>query len=406
MVYLSISYRTVYPIDSNVKEKRPLKTNERDSKRESCHNMRDRDDSFNKGNQSPFSNQRNSSTKSRQPDGNKHNSYCAKSSNPLLDHQHFSKTPSVISKRESSTNQRSNPRLIPFNKQINEAARNNDSEECKRILKEIEKADLRPDAYSYTPIINIFVRKQDQKKAYAVFAEMKTKGVPPNEVTYTSLINLFVKKEDVTGAYAVFDEMKANGALPNEVTYTSLINLFVKKEDETGAYAVFEEMKAKGMSPNEVTYNSLINLFVKKEDVKGAYAVFEEMKTKEVLPDEVTYQSLIDLLVKLDYLEQVEVLFASKFSIKKHMSQASLDLHGLSHGTAFVALSIFIKSYWENDSFLLITGKGLHSKSKDFYQMRDFMMKKIKEKIPHVECQVDPENGGSLIIKRKKIIGI
>ncbi len=65
-------------------------------------------------------------------------------------------------KRKSSTNQRSDPRLIPFNKQINAAARNYDSEACKRILKKIEQAGLRPDAYSYNPIINLFVRKQDQ----------------------------------------------------------------------------------------------------------------------------------------------------------------------------------------------------------------------------------------------------
>ncbi len=154
------------------------------------------------------------------------------------------------------------------------------------------------------------------------------------------------------------------------------------------------------------TYNSLINLFMKKEDVKGAYAVFEEMKAKGVLPNELTYHSLIDLLVKHDCLEQAEVLFSSKLSIKKHMRQGSLDLHGLSHGAAFIALSIFIKSHWDNDSFLLITGKGLHSYSKDLYQMRDFMIEKLKEKIPHVICQVDPENKGRLIINRKKLLDV
>ncbi len=110
----------------------------------------------------------------------------------------------------------------------------------------------------------------------------------------------------------------------------------------------------------------------------------------------------IDLLVKLDCLEQAEVLFSSKLSIKKLMSQDSLDLHRLSHGAAFIALSIFIKSHWENDTFFLITGKGLHSHGKDPYQMRDFMMKKIKEKISHLECHVDPQNEGRLIIHRKK----
>ena len=248
-------------------------------------------------------------------------------------------------------------------------------------------------------MINLFVKK---KEAYAVF-EDEQKGGGPRRVTYTSLINLFVKKEDEKRANAVFEEMQAKGVRPDVVTYNSLINLFVKKEDQKRGYAVFEEMKTKGVRPNVVTYTSLINLFVKKEDQKGAYAVFEDMQAKGVQPDEVTFNSLIDLLVKLDCLEEAKRLFLSKLSIKDMIEEKnSLNLHRFSHGAAYIGLSIFIESHWDNQTpFILITGKGLHSGK--LYEMRDFMMKKISEKFAHLSCEIDGDNRGRLFIKKRHV---
>src|SRR4029077_14309704 len=78
-------------------------------------------------------------------------------------------------RRENSTSKQSNSRLISFNQQINQSAKNNNVQECKSILADISKAGLYPDAYSYTPIINIFVKRKDVKGAYAVFEEMIAK---------------------------------------------------------------------------------------------------------------------------------------------------------------------------------------------------------------------------------------
>jgi DNA-nicking Smr family endonuclease len=107
-------------------------------------------------------------------------------------------------------------------------------------------------------------------------------------------------------------------------------------------------------------------------------------------------------LVKFDQLLQAKALFSSQLAIEKHVRGNSLDVHGLSQGAAFIALSIFIKSYGKKyDSFILITGKGLHSHEGNLYDMRNFMVKKIKEKMPHLECQIDPKNEGQLLLKSR-----
>src|SRR3984893_3638900 len=122
------------------------------------------------------------------------------------------------------------------------------------------------------------------------------------------------------------------------------------------------------------------------------------MKDQGATPDEVTYNLLINLLVKHDRLNEALSLFNSQFSIHNYMREnaKSLDIHSLSQGAAFIALCIFIKSYWKDDSFILITGKGLHSQNKNLYEMKNFIAKKIREKFSHLSCEVDEKNEGVL----------
>ena len=209
-------------------------------------------------------------------------------------------SPHTSDRREKSSHSKklTDYRLIPYNKRIAAAAKQNKIQECWNIINEITENGLQPNVVTYNTMINFYVRKEDVKGAYRVFDKMITAGVTPNEVTYTTLINLFVRKEDVKGAYHVFDKMISAGVTPNEVTYTTLINLFVKKEDVKGAYHVFDKMIAAGVTPNKVTYTTLINLCVRKEDVKGAYHVFEKMIAAGVTPNEVTYTTLINFFVR------------------------------------------------------------------------------------------------------------
>ena len=61
---------------------------------------------------------------------------------------------------------------------------------------------------------------------------------------------------------------------------------------------------------------------------------------------------------------------------------------------------LYDENYWKNQSFLLITGKGLHSKNKNLYGMRDFIEKKIKETFPQLQCRIDETNEGCMKIYR------
>jgi len=119
-------------------------------------------------------------------------------------------------KNESRGTQRSDPRLISYNKRITEAARKWDISSCNKILDEIHQARLYPNPFTFNPIINLYVKRRDEKKAFGVFEQMQEAGVRPNEVTFTSLINLYVKKGDEKKAFAVFEQMQEAGVRPKK----------------------------------------------------------------------------------------------------------------------------------------------------------------------------------------------
>ncbi|MBS0654786.1 MAG: hypothetical protein JSR46_03330 [Verrucomicrobia bacterium] len=203
----------------------------------------------------------------------------------------------------------SNPQLVQHNIRIKEAAKRGDVRKCWEILDELPRRNLHPDAFSFTPILNMYVRQLNEAGAYSVLEEMERANVRPNVMTFNALINLFARKGDVRGAYDMLEEMKKANMLPDTVTFNSLINLFVKMGDVDAAYACFEGMKRANVLPDRVTFNSLLNFFVKKEDVRGAYACFEDMKKANVLPNMVTFTSLIHLFVKIGDVDAAYACF-------------------------------------------------------------------------------------------------
>jgi pentatricopeptide repeat protein len=182
------------------------------------------------------------------------------------------------------------------------------------------------------------------------------------------------------------------------VTFTSLINLFVRLENAERAYAVFEEMKKAGIQPNVVTFNSLIHLFVHLENAENAYAVFEEMKKAGILPNDVTFHSLIDVLVKTGSVDKAKVIFKEQLTIK--MEKEMIDLHGLSHGAAYIAFLIQFENEGITKPLILITGKGLHERH-EFLALSHFLQSKIGDNHPELCCRVDDSNQGRLIVEMK-----
>lgn len=256
-------------------------------------------------------------------------------------------------------------RLKFFNKQIAEYAKRLEIEKCMKILKGFENEGINPNAYSYNPILNQLLKLNKEKEFYELLGEMEGKGVKRDQFTYSFILNFYVQKENEEMICAVLKEMKASEINPDFVIFNILLNFYLKIENEMMVHFVLEHMKGEGCKPTRATNNVVL-----------------------------------DLLINLGREEDARAFFNSVFVLDYFVNKEGLNVHGLSRGAAYAATLNFIESHWKGDSFILITGQGIHSHHSEPFAMRDILEKKIKEKYSNLDCQI-MENKGCLKITRK-----
>eukprot|EP00897_Mesotaenium_endlicherianum_P002183 jgi/Mesen1/1993/ME000147S01090 len=182
------------------------------------------------------------------------------------------------------------------------AAREREQEREER-LRELSKGSrsirgrhtCEPDAVTYNSLMKAC--GASPQRARAVMAAMEARGIRPNARSWSTLIDAFGSVGDARSASQVFEEMKAAGILPDIIAYTALIKAHVQGGLMDEAYALFEQLKAAGLRPNVVTYNTLLRQRSsggQLKDVQRALALYEEMRAAGYAPNDVLLKSLLE----------------------------------------------------------------------------------------------------------------
>lgn len=257
------------------------------------------------------------------------------------------------------------------------------------VLKEMQAAGQQPDECTYHTLISLLTHYSNtgnEDAAKELFNQMPENGVQRDVIAYTIMINLFVQKDEDHAAIEIFEQMQANGVQPNEVTYNTLVNLYVRTGDGELALMVLNQMLEAGCKPNQVTFTTLLNFYVKMKDQKAALKVVEQME-KEGNLDEITVQVIIDYYVEAKLLKKADLLFdsffQSSFTVKSEKGKDMLDCHDWSSGAACMIVRKYLKSSDRKNSFYIVTGVGLHSRSKLKYEMKHKVIQFLEEFYPH-----------------------
>lgn len=90
----------------------------------------------------------------------------------------------------------------------------------------------------------------------------------PNAFTYSALIEAYGRKGLVTNAESAFGTMKKQGILPNVVAYNALLKVFVTAGRLNDAFDHVDEMERGGKKPDVITFGTLIDACSKARDVE------------------------------------------------------------------------------------------------------------------------------------------
>jgi len=183
---------------------------------------------------------------------------------------------------------------------------------CMRLLKEMEKRNIRPDTFTYATAIDAFASRGRAEEAEdLLLKEMmgEEQQLSPSVVSFSSVIHAWSKSdaEDAPDrCMRLLTEMQENQHLePNVITYTNVMSAFAKHNRPEEAERILREMQSRTSSnsvpPNAILLSSVMNAWAKSNARDGpdrCMQLLEEMEHLQLDPDVVSYNIAIDALAK------------------------------------------------------------------------------------------------------------
>ena len=298
--------------------------------------------------------------------------------------------------------------VTPFNRRLISFVDKRRYHEALALEQQIRLAGIIFDGYTYTTLINLYAKlsnangKDYTKVIEQLWHEMRSRKLEPNVTTYTARIDGFSRVGNYERASDIFEEMMGNGISPTDRTYGTMMKMWLRAGEPRRAIDVYEQMI---VPPNKIIYNMVIDALVKL----GRYPEGQRLYELWLMP-----RPLKDLLAASLPREQSAGGCSRRVTPKgRHDSRRAkyvLDVHTLSHGSALMAvyskLSDIVppNQYCANDQATkleVITGRGLHAKSGQKYEMRNFILERMKCMKESFRCEIHLHNEGMLVITKR-----
>ncbi|WVZ58503.1 hypothetical protein U9M48_008774 [Paspalum notatum var. saurae] len=152
---------------------------------------------------------------------------------------------------------------------------------------------FRHDRFTYTSMIHLLGEAGRVPAMLRLLAEMLRAGVAPDAATFTTVMHWLARAGDVDGAMRVWAEMKARSR-PTVVSYTACVKILFDAGREEEARSVFAEMVAEGLRPTCKTYTVLIEYLADAGKFEATLEIMDKMKEACIQPD----KALCNILVQ------------------------------------------------------------------------------------------------------------
>eukprot|EP00899_Mesostigma_viride_P008803 jgi/Mesvir1/17924/Mv12987-RA.1 len=137
-------------------------------------------------------------------------------------------------------------------------SRNGSVEQARALVASSAARGRPPSVAAFTSLALGYALEGRVVEAFAVLREMEAAGVRPNAWTYGMLSHACMRVAEGEWALHVLDEMRSRGIAPNVVHFTHAAAALVKQGQPRRALALREDMRVAGVRPNATTYMWLL----------------------------------------------------------------------------------------------------------------------------------------------------
>ena len=165
--------------------------------------------------------------------------------------------------------------------------------EAFRIFDRMKQSKVRPDKYTYTPLIKACQNDGDIEE---LLYDMKENNIQPDTVTYNTMIRSLCEKRRWTEASKLVTEMESRGVVPDSRTYGNLMSAMLKADKPTACLTLFESAcassRTSSLTENVYLYTTAITAASVLGDSERAIDLLSRMSSKGVKPNLKTLTSV------------------------------------------------------------------------------------------------------------------
>lgn len=185
----------------------------------------------------------------------------------------------------------------------------------------IVKYDLKPSKHRTNALILAYCKSGDALNAEKVLREMVKEGLRPDAITYTTVIDAYKRQRKIDKCWELYDYFSANlglegdGKDPDEFMLGYMVRLCAATHDSEKAILIFNTMEQHGYVRHAIPYNSIMfALASTKRYSEKALEYWRQMHVHNVVPDRHTFVAALkacsqlgDVKTAFDILQEMKL---------------------------------------------------------------------------------------------------
>ncbi|KAI5291627.1 hypothetical protein KEM52_000110 [Ascosphaera acerosa] len=216
------------------------------------------------------------------------------------------------------------PDIAVWNTLLKAHCVNGDTLGAFRVLEDMQAARVRPDAQSYTTLLNMLARRGDIGTLLDVFAHFKSLDVAIDRPLIKPVVVALCEDDRLTAAEALAERItKLELAGSPTPLWNALLRKYASLPDAQGLSRVHGKMVALGVAPDEMTYGALILALTLTGRTSSAVLILERLhRSRQLHARPYHYALLLAGYTREGNRDMVHVIYNE---IKARFGKASLS---------------------------------------------------------------------------------
>ncbi|BBN14786.1 protein MpPPR_35 [Marchantia polymorpha subsp. ruderalis] len=181
--------------------------------------------------------------------------------------------------------------------------------DAESIYRQMQAANVRPDVYTYTGLMNVYGKARRTEATQNLFDEMVACGIRPTRTTYNVLLDAYAKSKQVDQAEIVLKRMRKDKCTPTIHSFTTLVHAYALVGQMDKAEEIMRRMKSEGVAPNVFTFSTMMSGYAAAKDLVKMMKKFNDMKNVGLRPNQAVYTVLISAWGGQEDFEAVKFWF-------------------------------------------------------------------------------------------------